>query len=235
MSGSRKVWSKFSAKKKDGTVVNLRIVEAPEISSGDFLSLYVKYLIKEETHCKAAGVPESLEAIQEVQKLLLEETGDSTLHIVFCCLDNGDDQITDVMGASVMALTSKNDPESKYEFKTKEMQKLWLIMETFDSLFDENKEFDLERRFSDKGLFVCPEYRGLGIAQELFKVRRLICKEFGVPLHGAWMTSYGSQKAAERDGWEVVCEVKYEDLAKNYGLEISTDLPSSKFMVARIQ
>ncbi|KAJ8728281.1 hypothetical protein PYW08_016666 [Mythimna loreyi] len=236
MSGSPpKVWSKFSVKKKDGTIVNLRIIEAPKTISEDVHSLYVKYLICEETNCKLAGVPERPEAMQELESLFLEQTGDSELHVVVCCLDNGDDQNIDVFGASVMALTSKNYQEPEYEFKTKEMQKLFLIMGIFDNYYDEKKELDLERRFIDKGLFVRPEYRGLGIAQEFLKVRRLICKEFGVAVHGAWMTSYGTQKAAERDGWEVVCEVKYEDLAKKLGSEISIDLPSSKFMITRIQ
>ena len=48
------------------------------------------------------------------------------------------------------------------------------------------------------------------------------------------MTSYGTQKAAERDGWETVCEVKFEELGKKLGLTFESDLPSSKFMIARI-
>ncbi|KAJ8729965.1 hypothetical protein PYW07_017003 [Mythimna separata] len=235
MSESPKVWSKFTVKKKDGTVVKLRIIDAPETISEDVLTLYVKYFVNEESTFIAAGVPGSREAMQELQRPLLEEGSNSGMHVVVCCLDNGDDQNIEVIGASMMAVTSKNDRAPEYEFKTKEMQKLWLIAGTLISYYDETTKFDLERRFSDKGLFVRPEYRGLGIAQELFKVRRLICKEFGVAVHGAWMTSYGTQKAAERDGWEVVCEVKYEDLEKKIGMEISSDLPSAKFMIARIQ
>ncbi|KAJ8728282.1 hypothetical protein PYW08_016667 [Mythimna loreyi] len=235
MSESPKVWSKFSVTKKDGTVLKLRIMEAPEFIFEDVFNLYVQYFVNEESTFKAAGVPENYEAMQELQRPLLEEAGNSGLHIVICCLDNGDDQNFDVIGASVMTITLKNDREPEYEFKTKEMQNLWLIIGTLLSCYDEKKELPLERRFADKGLFVRPEYRGLGIAQEFLRVRRLICKEFGVAVHGAWMTSYGTQKAAERDGWEVVCEVKYEDLVKKMGLEISSDLPSTKFMIARIQ
>lgn len=59
----------------------------------------------------------------------------------------------------------------QYDFKTIEMQQLWKIALVLETYYDEMKEFDLERRFIDKGLFVCPEYRGLGIAQEFLKVR----------------------------------------------------------------
>ena len=55
MSSSPKVWSKFSVKKKDGTVLNLRIVDATESIFEDVLILYVKYFLNDETTFKAAG------------------------------------------------------------------------------------------------------------------------------------------------------------------------------------
>lgn len=39
------------------------------------------------------------------------------------------------------------------------------------SAYDSKKEFNLERQFISRALFVRPDYRGLGIAQELLKVR----------------------------------------------------------------
>lgn len=49
------------------------------------------------------------------------------------------------------------------------------------------------------------------------------------------MTSYGTQKAAERDGWETVCEIQCEELGKFFGVKYGTNPPSTKFMIARIQ
>lgn len=40
-----------------------------------------------------------------------------------------------------------------------------------EAYYDEAKELGLDSYFSDRGLFVRPEYRNLGIEQELFKVR----------------------------------------------------------------
>ena len=54
------------------------------------------------------------------------------------------------------------------------MQILWKIAELLETYYSEKKEFDLERRFTDKGLFVCSDYRGLGIAQEFLKVRLVL-------------------------------------------------------------
>lgn len=64
--------------------------------------------------------------------------------------------------------------------------------------------------------------------------RRMICKEYGVPINGAWMTSYGTQKAATRDGWETVAEIHYEEFGKQHNVIYEKDPPSCKFMIARI-
>ena len=61
-----------------------------------------------------------------------------------------------------------------------------------------------------------------------------MCKEYGIPINGAWMTSYGTQIAADRDGWETVFEIQCQDLGKTFGVTYGTDLPTYKFMIARI-
>lgn len=53
-------------------------------------------------------------------------------------------------------------------------------------------------------------------------------------MHGAWMTAYGTQKAAERDGWKTVCEIQYDEYGKKYGITFEDAPPSCKFMVATI-
>lgn len=63
----------------------------------------------------------------------------------------------------------------------------------------------------------------------------MICKEHNIPIHGAWTTSYGTRKAAERDGWETVCEVPIEEFGRKYGVTFESDVPPTfKFMIARI-
>lgn len=57
MSASPKVWSKFSAKRKDGSVLNLRIIEMPRVPSVQekVLDLLVTYFVPEEHTMAAAG------------------------------------------------------------------------------------------------------------------------------------------------------------------------------------
>ncbi|CAH1645396.1 unnamed protein product [Spodoptera littoralis] len=236
MSKALKVWSKFSVTKKDGSVLNLRTVEVPLDASvmETVLQCYLQYFVVEENTFIAAKVPESEEAMEEITEFVLNSAGEEKPQVIVCCYDNDDDENIEVLGSSIMTLVRKSDPPLELEFKTKEMQKLMEIVDGLAEIYDEVKVFDLDPCFSDRGLLVCPDYRGLGIAQELLKVRRLICKEYGIPINGAWMTSYGTQKAAERDGWETVCELQYEDLEKKFNVTYSRNPPSTKFMIARI-
>ena len=55
MSNSLKVWSKFSVKKKDGTVLNLKIMDMPKCLSGRVVNLYIDHFVKEENTFKAIG------------------------------------------------------------------------------------------------------------------------------------------------------------------------------------
>ncbi|CAH0701102.1 unnamed protein product [Spodoptera exigua] len=235
MPNSNKVWSKFSVTKKDGSVLKLRIMDMPRDPSVQekVLNINLKHFVLEENTFEAARVAENVEAIEEITGFIINMLNMDNHHIVICCLDN-DNQIDEVIGSSIMALTRKEDPKPEGGFKTKELMKLAEIMNAMSESYDEVKEFDLNPCFSDRGLVVCPDYRGLGIGQEFLRVRRLICKEFGIPINGAWMTSYGTQKAAERDGWETVCELQYEDLEKKFNVTFPKNPPSTKFMITRI-
>ncbi|KAH9640736.1 hypothetical protein HF086_007307 [Spodoptera exigua] len=182
MSQPLKVWSKFSVTKKDGSVLNLRIVDIPKDPKllEKALDYFFNYFIKEERTFKAA--------------------------------DTEDDQINDIIGASLLVLQTKADETKKHTFMAKELNKVSQMAEDLAEIYDDRRAFNLDPYLLCRGVFVCPEYRGLGIAQELLRIRRLISKEYGIPITGAWMTSPGTQKAAERDGWETVCEVKFSDL-----------------------
>lgn len=226
-----KVWSKFSVN-KGGDTINLRVVDMPESLTEEVLTSYINYFMKEDSMCKAAGVLKNPEAIEELRGTMLEFAKDEGFHGVICCLDNGDDPIKEFIGASMMTLESKQESLPEFKLKTEELNKMYDIYFGLEAYYDEAKELGLDSYFSDRGLFVHSEYRNLGIEQELFKVRRLICKERGISVVGAWMTTQDLEKGAEGDGWEVGCEVKYEELGQKYGVNLEADTASLKYMFA---
>ncbi|CAH1645399.1 unnamed protein product [Spodoptera littoralis] len=227
-----KVWSKFSVK-KGGDTINLRVVDMPENLSDEVMNFYINYFAKEDSACKAAGVSKNPEAIEELRATMFEFAKEKGFHAVICCLDNGDDPIKDFIGASMMALVSKEEPMPEFKFKAEELNKMFELYLGLEAYYDEAKEFGLDSYFSDRGLFVHPEYRNLSIEQELLKVRCLIAKERGISLVGMWLTTQELQKAAEGDGWESACEVKYEELGHKYGVNFDADTVSCKYMFTR--
>nr|XP_049699681.1 uncharacterized protein LOC110375471 [Helicoverpa armigera] len=228
-----KVWSKFSVK-KGGNVINLRIVDMPDNLYEKVVNLYMNYYVKEDPIFKASGLLKSAAALEELREMMQKFTKGDGLYSVICCIDNGDDQVNDPIAASMMALTSKGDPEPKFELKTEEIKKMFEIYYGMEAQFSEQKAVNLDRYYSDRGTFLNSEYKDLGILQELLKVRRLICKEQGIPMHGTWMTSHDLQSAAEADGWETAYEIKFEDLGKQYGVAFDKEPVSAKFMIVKI-
>lgn len=55
--------------------------------------------------------------------------------------------------------------------KWDEQKKLFQVYGDMVNSYEVMKAFKMEKYFVDRGVVVHPDYRGLGIAQELFKVR----------------------------------------------------------------
>ncbi|KAJ8728280.1 hypothetical protein PYW08_016665 [Mythimna loreyi] len=208
----------------------------PDYLRDHVVNLYIENFVKQEAIFKAAGVPKNVKALNEVREPLLKDLEKTEFHTVICCKDDGDEQIKEIVGASMMILQMKGyaEPELNYKFETQELKKLLEIFSTLTAHFDELKVFNLDRNFSDRGAFVCPEYRGLGITDEFLKVRKEICKEYGIPINGAWVTSYGMWKAAERGGWETITEIPFQELGRKHGVTFENNPPFCKFMLARL-
>ncbi|KAJ0175712.1 hypothetical protein K1T71_008871 [Dendrolimus kikuchii] len=98
--------------------------------------------------------------------------------------------------------------------------------------FDVAESLSVDEYYGAKGVCVRPDYRGLGIAQEFLRLRRLICKERNMPFTSAWMTAFGTQKAAARDGWKSVFELDLEKFGQQVDAVFKNTPPTFKFMIA---
>ncbi|KAJ8728278.1 hypothetical protein PYW08_016663 [Mythimna loreyi] len=233
---SLKVWSKFSAvSKKTGQTCHFRMTDMPDYLRDHVVNLYIEYYVKEEAICKAVGVPKSIKALNEVRANILKATERPDSHTVVCCEDNGDEKIQDIVGASILTLQYKGQEEPKWKYETQEVKKLLEIESSLADCFDEMKAYNLDRALRDKGAFVRPEYSGFGISAEYVNVRRMICKELGIPMHGAWVTAHGMQGGTERSGCENVYEIPLQDIARKHGVTLKDDLPSYKYMVVKVE
>ncbi|KAI5652018.1 hypothetical protein NE865_00355 [Phthorimaea operculella] len=208
---SLKVWSKFAPTRSDGTIVKLRIQDMPPDKFDEAIDFLMEHFVKHETLHVAAGIHKNPAALLECRSFVTEMMSDPSMHITICCSDDSED-VQELLGVNSISLTTEDEEDFDMTFQTKELEKMFELMEAVHSSCDVKETQNVKVYYDDRGLAVHPKFTGLGIAREFFKVRTLICKEKGVPLTSACVTSTGSQKAAEKAGWETASIVPFATL-----------------------
>lgn len=80
--------------------------------------------------------------------------------------------------------------------------------------FNVFERLHVDRYLTAVGLAINRRYRGLGIATGMLRARIPMCQEFQIPVTVTDFTAQGSQRAAEKAGFQVEGEVTYDELAK---------------------
>lgn len=62
------------------------------------------------------GFLKNEKAFEKIKDHLFPTTDIDRFHTTICCLDNDEDEIKDVFGASMMLLVSKNDPHPEVNY-----------------------------------------------------------------------------------------------------------------------
>ncbi|XP_030024925.1 uncharacterized protein LOC115443601 isoform X2 [Manduca sexta] len=232
-----KVWSRFSVKAKDGKVLKLRIEAMTEDRREELMNLLINYFIPEESLHKSLGIPQKPDALAELIETYKEFWSEKpNQNLTICVSDDETETRGELLGASLIALEAREDASKEkphYEPNTEEMKKFIEIYYVMAAKYNAFDKYDFDKFYNGRGLVVHPKCRGLGIAQEFLRVRRLVCKENNIPMTGAWMTAYGTQKAAARDNWETVFEMNTEDYAKEVGIKFENVPPTFMYMIGR--
>ncbi|CAK1596378.1 unnamed protein product [Parnassius mnemosyne] len=223
-----RVWSRFQSRRPDGSILKLRIQNAPNDLLEEIIEFNVKYFCPDETFQKAAGIASNPEALAEYRRGFIHMA--KNWFIVICCNDESP-SVDKILGVCSVYLEKEKMSFQGNEFQTKEMQTLFKIIDEMNK-FDKAVKNEFEYFHDGRGISVHPEYRGLGIAREFFKVRRFLINEQNIPMTCGWMTSYGSQKAAQNDNWETRAEVNVEEIEQNCGVIFKDNPTTFKFMIA---
>ncbi|KPI93059.1 hypothetical protein RR46_14280 [Papilio xuthus] len=223
-----RVWRRFERKRKDGSVLKLRIQDPPSSAQDHVKDFIAKYFLTEETFQKAAGISSNPEAVEEYRGIL--EVVIKLWTVVICCYDDSE-EVGDILGVSIVELV-EDDSFDGQQLQMVENRKLFQIVGECENLVKPLIK-DLKGYHSGRGITVHPDCRGLGIATEFVKIRRQMINEQNIPMSCAWMTSYGSQKAAEKDNWETLFEIAPEELGQKCDVVFIDPPKTFKLMFVR--
>ncbi|KAG6450271.1 uncharacterized protein LOC115443604 [Manduca sexta] len=231
-----KVWSRFSAKSKDGKVLKFRIEAMTDDRKEDLMNLLMTYFVPEESMHRGPGIPKSPEAMAEILEVYKDLWSvKSNQNLTICVSDDETESRSELLGASLIALETREEEKTHYNPITEVIKKSIKVYTCLATKYNVFEKHDLDEFYNGRGVVVHPKCRGLGIAQEFLRVRRLVCKEHSIPMTGAWMTSFGTQKAAIRDNWETVFEINTEDFGKEVGVKFENVPPTFLYMIGRCE
>ncbi|XP_052740309.1 uncharacterized protein LOC112053381 [Bicyclus anynana] len=221
-----KIWSRFEAKKQDGSVIKLRIQSWQLQSKDDVYEFILKHFVSGEAIHKAAGITRNPEALKEYGELLDLHFKVAPLCAEVCCVDNDGTTVDQILGVSMTQLMTNTqkleDITKELDLKTAEIQQLLHAAKVLEGYLQPHIS-SYNTFYFGRGLIVHPEYRKLGIANEFIKVRKLVCIANNVPMTCAGMSAVGSQKAAEKNNWKTFVDIPIDELEKNTGLVFEKD------------
>ncbi|CAG9584812.1 unnamed protein product [Danaus chrysippus] len=226
-----KVWSRFQVE-KNGSVIKFRIQDAPPDRKEDVVDFIMTHSLRDEAFYKAAGIVNNDEAkteFMEMSKMFF----DKQPHLIsICCIDDDSDTVGEIIGLSIVIVSKTTDNFDDFakhlQIKTKEMKNLFDAAKVmFEYTGSKN---DYVQCHEGRGVVVRPDYRRMGIANEFIRLRKSLCIEDSLPMTCAWMTSIGTQKAAEKYGWKTFAEVSVDELEQKTGLIFDTNVSTFKLM-----
>ncbi|XP_021207809.2 uncharacterized protein LOC101745053 [Bombyx mori] len=217
-------WLKFSKIRKDGTILNFSIQTLPENRFDEFMDFKIKYYVQQEAIHVASGIANNERALEDYRQVYTKLLKHPSIKIVICCLEKDNDQ-SEIVGFSIVKLLKIGEKQNEVviEPKTELMRRFLEIFERLEKIFvvsDLMKQYNIDSYLDDEGLATHPDYRSYGIAQALIKIRIMLCKTYGVPMTGGWVTSRGTDIAATRQGCVKVFEISQEELGKKLGIEL---------------
>ncbi|XP_048004202.1 uncharacterized protein LOC125240349 [Leguminivora glycinivorella] len=202
--GYPRIWSEFTCEKtKQRFIIKDLSEEYYDIALGYMTNIF----LNESAICKPLRILEDpvsrLQMQQKWMKIMRSNMA------IICCTD--DDEVPRVAAIHFTVVREKGqeqpsqDPSrlNKYEQFTEVVEQLTVSGDLFT-------RFDSGAYLFSLGLFVLPEFRGLGIATHILKSRLTICRALGLRGTGNVFSTPGAQAAARSAGYQEVVARVYE-------------------------
>lgn len=221
------VWHTFKSKNpKTSEIEEFVVQDLPRERFADSLNFMLEHFLSDEPICKTKSVTNDVGALKEVCELwsnVLEQ------NVVLACFKRN---CSELVGLNmVCVITSKEFQHFKLDIRK---DNTWKAVHDFALV---NFNLFNKYKFADKiliayGLAVSKDHRQRGIATEILRARIPLCRAMKIPLTSTVFTAIGSQKPAEKIGFQVDYEITYEKLSnihEEFNLE-NLDTSSLKLM-----
>ncbi|XP_040168260.1 uncharacterized protein LOC120903073 [Anopheles arabiensis] len=206
------VWWTFEAPdpdREDGALVTYRVEDLTEDRFDDAIKLYTEHFLDDEPLCsygRVRHIPASYEEILAFWHYLLSEK------FTIVCYKEGSKEM---VGANLLSVKMASDKHDLTDLiKTESMQKLVAVNEYMTDTVNLFERYGVDKYLTAYGLSVNSRYRGRGIATEILKARRPICRAFGLRLTSTNFTAIGSQIPAAKVGFKTDLEMQYDEFVK---------------------
>lgn len=198
-----RVWHEFSAPDENGVIIKYEIKDLLASKLQEGIDLMKKYFIGDEPLCRITKLADDPLSVSHYEELWTESFKQG---VALACFKSNVDEL---VGVNFLAVLSNNDPPCTREwpgraFRFIEIKMTNGMIDTFD-LF---KTFEIERFLVGWGLAVSEKYRRRGIATEFMKSRIPVMEAFDIPYTGTVYSAVGSQKAAEKAGYQTFLETE---------------------------
>nr|ATY51973.1 CRAL-TRIO domain-containing protein [Heliconius melpomene] len=228
-----KTWGKFERITEDGKTLSFVIEDIPEDLWPTAIEFMLGNYIREDVWWTTAGTAEDPQAIEEYRVLW---TSIVKLKMSLACflLDSEGTERT-LVGVNLCMPQEKGHFVEHKPPKTQAgLLSLCMFSEAMKvtAIYD---KYDVSKYLMGAGLSVSTEYRGLGVAVELLKCRKLLAKEEGLNVTGGIFTSASAQRSAEKADMESIYEVPYKEFGDQCNINFNTNTENLKIFAARVE
>lgn len=197
------VWHTFKCKNPStDEIEEFFVQDLPKERFEDALKFMLHHFLSDEPICKLKNVIADENALQQIFELWRNVMQQK---VTLACFKKGCDEL---VGLNMLCVLTKNDTIELNVPKC-----TWISVHDFalakHNLFEHYPFTD--RTLIAYGLSVSKKYRQRGIATEILRARIPLCKMLNIPLTSTVFTAIGSQKPAEKIGFQVDEEWSYDD------------------------
>lgn len=204
-----KVWHKFKSENPlSGELEEFSVQDLPRERFEEALQFMLDHFLSDEPICKSKKVAADENALRQISDLWRNVMQQN---VALACFKEG---CNELVGLNMVCVITKSDAFELNVLKSNTWKAVHDFALTRHNLFD-------HYTFADQiliayGLSVSKKYRQRGIATEILRARIPLCKMFNIPLTSTVFTAIGSQKPAEKIGFQVDYEISYDDLKQQF-------------------